>query len=112
MRREVSDLAQEANAAGYIDGWIGQPDLLLQVLAGTGNVAPAGLPVTGVDGVVGGIGVGHQGAVKVLSQQQQGAVAGTIVCDLEEGQVLMAAIPDEVTVAILPPTRLIGVGYR
>ena len=105
-------LLEEAEALRHLDGRIGKGNLFLQIPGGADEMAPTGLPVPGFGGVVGGAGIADQGAAELLSQQQHGALCGAVGGDLEEGQVLMSAVPDEVALAILAPTGLIGMHHR
>ena len=99
VRSELLELVAEGHGAGHGDGGLGQFDLLEGLLASGCDMTPAGLAMGGVDRVIGGVGVGHQGAVEVIAQEFYGAVGRTIG-DLIDGQVFVAREPD----IAAPPT--------
>jgi hypothetical protein len=95
--------------------WVGglaleQGQLLFQFLGFGLDVGQARLPVFGMDSVIGGVGVGDQGAVEALAQDRLGGLGGTVRVQVEESQIGISGIPLPVGIAIMPPGGFVSMG--
>src|SRR5258708_26446382 len=100
-------------ASVSIKGFALEQGQLLFQLFGLGlDMRQAGLPVLGMDPVIGGVGVGDEGPVEALAKDSLGRLGRTVLVQVEESQIRISGIPRPVRVAIVAPGGLVSVRDR
>ena len=103
IREERSDPRDEALGLSITGSLVEEQKLLVKVLGISNDVGETGLSRLGLNGVVDGIGVGHKGAGEGFTKDGLSDGGGTMLVDMEEGEIGVAGKPEESVVAVLPP---------